>query len=33
MFQIDQKARDYILRHCSGAVTIVFDFHPMMGGG
>jgi hypothetical protein len=33
MFRIDDKAKDYIVKNCRGAVTIVLDFQPMMGGG
>ncbi len=33
MFTVDSEARQYICQNCRGAVTIVLDFHPMMGGG
>jgi hypothetical protein len=33
MFEIDSEATVYIRDRCQGAVTIVLDFQPMMGGG
>jgi hypothetical protein len=33
MFRIDSETAKYIQEHCRGAVTIVLDFQPMMGGG
>lgn len=33
MFSVDREAQQYIIKNCLGAVTIVLDFHPMMGGG
>ena len=33
MFQIDLEAKGFIRERCNGAVTIVLDFQPMMGGG
>jgi hypothetical protein len=33
MFEIDSAATAYIRKRCQGAVTIVLDFQPMMGGG
>lgn len=33
MFEISKEAAKYILMQCHGAVTIVLDFQPMMGGG
>jgi hypothetical protein len=33
IFEIDPEATKYIKNRCRGAVTIVLDFQPMMGGG
>lgn len=33
MFEIDPEAQRFIRERCNGAVTIVLDFQPMMGGG
>jgi hypothetical protein len=33
MFQIDLEAKGFIRERCNGAVTVVLDFQPMMGGG
>jgi|GEM_PF-1208977 len=33
MFEIDPEAKGFIREHANGAVTIVLDFQPMMGGG
>lgn len=33
MFEIDPVAKGFILERCGGAVTIILDFQPMMGGG
>jgi hypothetical protein len=33
MFEINPEARGFIRKRCGGAVTIVLDFQPMMGGG
>ncbi len=33
MFLIEDSAKEYIAGKCRGAVTIVLDFQPMMGGG
>lgn len=33
MFEIDSEAAAFIRDRCQGAVTIVLDFQPMMGGG
>jgi hypothetical protein len=33
MFDIDLEANGFIRERCNGAVTIVLDFQPMMGGG
>ncbi len=33
LFAVDPDAQQYIIEHCRGAVTIVLDFQPMMGGG
>jgi len=33
MFEIDPEAKGFIRKRCGGAVTIVLDFQPMMGGG
>lgn len=33
LFRIDSDAAKYIQKRCGGAVTIVLDFQPMMGGG
>jgi guanylate kinase len=33
MFEIDTAAAEYIRKRCGGAVTIVLDYQPMMGGG
>jgi hypothetical protein len=33
MFEIDPEAKGFIRERCGGAVTIVLDFQPMMGGG
>ena len=33
MFEIDSAATEYIRKRCQGAVTIVLDYQPMMGGG
>jgi hypothetical protein len=33
MFEIETDAARFIRDRCRGAVTIVLDFQPMMGGG
>jgi hypothetical protein len=33
MFKIDPEAKGFIRERCGGAVTIVLDFQPMLGGG
>lgn len=33
MFEIDTEAKGFIRERCNGAVTVVLDFQPMMGGG
>jgi hypothetical protein len=33
MFEIDPEAKGFIRERCNGAVTVVLDFQPMMGGG
>ena len=33
IFEIDLEAEGFIRERCKGAVTVVLDFQPMMGGG
>jgi len=33
MFDLEPRAAAHIRKRCNGAVTIVLDFQPMMGGG